>query len=90
MARLIDADALIHSICNRCNDVNYDDPCEPSDCAYYYAVHDAPTVDAMEVVRCKDCFWWHDFETHMDCRNPFGIDLPEPDDFCSRGERRTK
>lgn len=52
-------------------------------------VAEAPTVDAVEVVRCKDCFWWHDFETHMDCRNPFGIDLPEPDDFCSFGERRT-
>ena len=50
MARLIDADKLVHSICRKCNDVNYDDPCEPSDCVMYYAVHNAPTVDAVPVV----------------------------------------
>ena len=50
MARLIDADALIRSVCHKCNDVNYDDPCEPGDCALYYAVHNAPTVDAVPVV----------------------------------------
>lgn len=62
MARLSDVDALIRSICNRCNDVNYDEPCEPSDCAFYYAVHDAPTVDAVPVVHgrwvwCKEGWW---------------------------------
>lgn len=39
-------------------------------------------------VRCKDCSFWHDFETHMDCRNPFGIGIPKPDDFCSYGKKR--
>lgn len=58
MARLIDADALIHSICHRCNDVNYDEPCEPSDCAFYYAIHNAPTVGAVEVVHGRWEEWY--------------------------------
>lgn len=58
MARPIDADALVHSICCKCNDVRYDDPCEPSDCAFYFAVNNAPTVDAVPVVRAKWEEWW--------------------------------
>ncbi len=46
------------------------------------------TIDAVPVVRCKDCKWYHDFETHYDCANGYGIDYPKPDDFCSYGERK--
>ena len=54
----------------------------------------APTVDAVEVVRCKDCKWYdadceicvlhsEDGDTY-DC----GCDVNmKPDDFCSYGER---
>ena len=44
-----------------------------------------PTVDAVLVCRCKDCEYYHDFETHYDCVNGYGIDFPRPDDFCSYG-----
>lgn len=81
MARLIDADAL-KAKANA-------DPDSGEGFVWVQDIDEATTVDAVPVVRCKDCFWWHDFETHMDCRNPFGIDLPMPDDFCSCGERRT-
>ena len=49
-----------------------------------------PTVDAVPVVRCKDCKYR--MEPAKMCISPMamGIDAlePEDDDFCSRGERR--
>ena len=41
----------------------------------------AHTVDAVEVVRCKDCKYW----AHGDC---YRIELSRPNDFCSYAERR--
>lgn len=55
---------------------------------------DIPTVDAVEVVRCKDCkYWVRDGSGYCDdessCRNPDGLDnIARPDDFCSYGERK--
>lgn len=49
----------------------------------------APTVDAVEVVRCKDCKHC-DPENHH-CDHPMGTAAPlrrKPDDFCSYGERK--
>lgn len=53
-----------------------------------------PTVDAVEVVRCKDCKHWQYVEDGMgDCTNPrFHLSVhPDPtmehDGFCSAGER---
>lgn len=47
-------------------------------------VEDAPTVDAVVVTRCKDCA--HLYGTLC---TVCGL-LPQPDDFCSYGERRDK
>ena len=49
-----------------------------------------PTIDAVPVVRCKDCRYWQDNNggyPHEECR--WGKDeTPDPDDFCSYGEKR--
>ena len=54
------------------------------------AVDLQPTVDAVEVVRCKDCKHF-DEEKALRCGGIWcgywGTD-PDPDDFCSYGERR--
>lgn len=51
----------------------------------------APTVDAVEVVRCKECKHWHYSEEGSYCENPDGLDnYAEDDDFCSCGERKDK
>lgn len=48
-----------------------------------------PTVDAVEVVRCKDCAWYNEFDR---CVNPkcvksyHGAPVP-PEHFCGYGER---
>lgn len=58
-------------------------------------VDSVPTVDAVPVVRCKDCKWFADnndgdwfgcwlFQTIQIIPE----DTPKPDDFCSYGERR--
>lgn len=44
-------------------------------------VNQAPTVDAVEVVRCRDCKHWN----YGDC---YRLELSMPDDFCSYGERK--
>ena len=38
-------------------------------------------VDAVEVVRCRDCKFWD----NGDC---YRLELSRPDDYCSYGERR--
>lgn len=53
-----------------------------------------PTVDAVEVVRCKDCR--HGMKSHLQprhaknylCRHSWEGEYHEPDHFCSYGERR--
>lgn len=49
--RLIDADALKQTFCAECN---HSIKCEDCDIDYHFE-YLAPTVDAVEVVRCKDC-----------------------------------
>lgn len=46
----------------------------------------APVVDAVPVVRCKNCksFGKND-ENVPYCVNPFGLDDPEPNGFCNYG-----
>ena len=77
--RLIDANALI-------KEAN-------ADGAYGYVdakqIADAPTMDAVEVVRCRECKHC-DPETHH-CDHHMGTVAPlrrKPDDFCSYGERK--
>ena len=43
-------------------------------------------TDFAEVVRCKDCKWWH-----TNCcafRNDCVNGLPSEDDYCSHGQRK--
>ena len=52
-------------------------------------VKKAPAVDAVAVVRCKDCK--HRDPEDKRCDHPMGGNIPfsrKDDDFCSYGERR--
>ena len=54
-------------------------------------LREAPTVDAVEVVRCKDCkYYWlpQGFCTHDRHEHQTAAIWQEDDDFCSYGERR--
>lgn len=48
--------------------------------AFYDALQDTPTVDAVPVVRCKDCRYFKMYK----CRMGYS----SHDDFCSYGERK--
>ena len=84
MARLIDADVLI-------DEAN-------SDGAYGYVdakqIADAPTVDAVEVVRCKDCKYYKPqkksahWENSVNYCNRIVTIKVQPYDFCSYGEQK--
>ncbi len=78
--RLIDADAV--------KDKAYPFPCAIGTeyAVTLRAINEAPAIDAVLVVRCKNCI-------HADKRNHRWIvcelhyENVEPDEFCSRGER---
>lgn len=86
--RLIDADALNKTLgidsdsCSTCSwgyrgrcsrGCDFEDAC--------CAIEDAPAIDAVPVVRCRDCYW------HTQCRFEQELGL---EGFCSKGERREK
>ena len=52
-------------------------------------LREAPTVDAVEVVRCRECK--HCDPENYHCDHPMGTAAPlkrKPDDFCSYGKRK--
>ena len=57
-------------------------------------IHDAPTVDAVPFVRCKDCIgkstWYNDAEYGCAICGMSGMYPKGTFDFCSYGERRKK
>ena len=84
--RLIDANALI----------SYMDECsQESRFRVYYGyaksfIDDAPTVDAVEVVRCRDCIKRYDTDECPMCFLNRGlyVECTKDDGFCDLGERK--
>ena len=83
--RLIDADRLSEAI--------YDNVPAPYEDASWAKenclaeIEAAQTVDAVPVVRCRECKHHHDCGTHF-C-DALGMDCPDDSEFfCSYGERR--
>ena len=49
------------------------------------AIDNAPTIDAVHVVRCPECKWHHDCGTHF-C-DKLGMDCPDDSEFfCKYGK----
>ena len=85
--RLIDADAL----------KSYMDECsKESKFRVYYAyaesfINYAPTIDAVPVVRCRECFGrncWEKDENGCDICLVSGLYVRGEDDYCPYGERK--
>ena len=77
--RLIDADAIIPKG-TRITQDNVD---------VATAIRFAPTVDAVPVVRCRECKMWRNSKQFRDNHICFRYDtVTYPDDFCSCGERK--
>lgn len=59
--------------------------------ALKHLIADFPSVDAVEVVRCKDCVHYEkgkDYQPYCNCLDGGTTDYPQDNDFCSAGERR--
>ena len=99
MARLIDADTMRDDwLYNGENEYVYDTN------AVLDSIDSQPTVDAVEVVRCRDCTYWGDEDGKLQgsdgvlfarCKaHNYMIDgrhtgwCPSENDFCSYGERK--
>lgn len=111
MARLIDAVSLYGELLTYKDDKGCPRRIPDNDCDNFSntidirtvrrAIIKSPTVDAVEVVRCRECkFWVKSFMTDFwgccskmderyseDCESSFD-DTTMPDDFCSYGERK--
>lgn len=86
MARLIDADRAMEIIHNQ-------GIAHPN--AYHltnYAtliLREAPTVDAVTVVRCKDCEYSYDELSYLCCSHGVCFDCEVPPNFyCAEGKRK--
>ena len=82
--RLIDADALGVGRCSK-------DILPAAYCAGWNGlielIEKAPTIDAVPVVRCRECKHHHDCGTHF-C-DALGMDCPDDSEFfCKYGERK--
>ena len=92
--RLIDADALIEKFNEKANmaECLVDERTAErfaTFCALADAVKEMPTVDAVPVIRCKDCTFGHYIDHgHMHCLHPCGLTTNMSDDFCSYAERK--
>ena len=53
----------------------------------YGVIQGMPTVDAVEVVRCKDCKYWRRDTDHT-CKEHSLVSPMLADGFCSRGKRK--
>lgn len=89
MPRLIDADALLVQFYK--DAVRLDGVGAPWDMSGIdLEIKSSPTIDVMEVVRCKDCehFGNEIRPGRYSCKS-YMLPYCKPDDFCSYGEKRT-
>ena len=95
MERLIDANAVLAELDKFANPMpnksGYDFLCGIA--TAITEIEDSPTVDAVEVVRCRDCKHWDSETWFCDNHSTFGHhglewNMFSEDDFCSYGERK--
>lgn len=97
--RLIDAEKAIEAVCDKCP-ISFKEKCEWRDnghCSMKVALEALPTVDAVEVVRCKDCKYSSIPKSNfadaypMICHLRKSLTIIESGDcFCSYAERKDK
>lgn len=78
--RWIDANALSEKLCETTIFIKDGE-------VFQRMINDAPSADAVEVVRCKDCkHWYADADTGMACEF---TNMGQPaDGYCNWGERK--
>ena len=88
--RLIDADALVSAL-NNGRLKEQTGRAVPFNAGVAFAltmVEYAPTIDAVLVVRCKDCRWWTKQEKSIQGRCALTGTYPTGGWYCGNGERK--
>lgn len=81
--RLIDVDKLKGKA--------FADPDDGEHFVYCQDIDKAPTVDAVPVVRCRECrYYAASGATTSFCIHPGGMKFTSDSDYCSRGKRRDR
>lgn len=88
--RLIDADALIAEYCEDC-EAYLHKVCDRDVCGTVLMLAEAPTIDAVPVVRCAECKWFDKGGNGVApiCARHSGLVGAHDCSFCSYGERRS-
>lgn len=73
--KLIDADALKDTLGISDKDIEFAE-----------MLDEQPTVDAVPVIRCKDCKYWGADGYRYGCK--YATDVMFENDYCSRAERK--
>ena len=86
--RLIDADNLTenlaYDIANHPIHGNY----KITVASVRAAIYSAPVIDAVPVVRCKDCIHLMFSDFYGECKRGYLCGIVRPGDYCSRGIRK--
>ena len=88
--RLIDADKAIGRYYAEWDKQDISDGAQDRDWLKQ-CIDEAPTIDAVPVVRGRECKHYKDLGTYyrlMDCTHRDGLTNPDEDDFCSYGQRK--
>ena len=94
--RLIDGDALIEKFNEKADMAECLVDARTAErfatfCALADAVEEMPTVDAVPVVRCKDCEYSCDEISYLCCSHGVCVDCVVPPNFyCAYGKRRAE
>ena len=83
---VIDADELVRDIDELSKDAGFYRPIYEG---FKNCINSKQTIDAVSVVRCRECKHCDPENGH--CDHPMGTAAPlrrKPDDFCSYGERK--
>jgi len=90
MSRYINADLLMDKL-------NSDDTLKYARKLIKLYVEEQPTADVVEVVRCKDCKYWHELFNYGNCdvhTNEVGditcVSMTDLNDFCCYGEKKER
>lgn len=75
-------------ICDFCNQLYSDEPCEPADCDWLRMLEE-DAADVAPVVRCKDCEYSYDEISYLCCSHGVCADCEVPPNFyCAEGKRK--